>query len=119
MSRTGSPQLRKSAQKYLWNIMTVATFYALPVIQLVITYQRVLNNTGNQVNCSYIVQRIQRIILNDILGFVFLQFLVLTSRVRAVRLQPRVFQHWLWAVGIAFFDAGLQKRETAPSRSGT
>jgi dsRNA-gated channel SID-1 len=59
MSRTGSPELRKSAQKYLWNIMTVATFYALPVIQLVITYQRVLNNTGNQVKCSYFVTQIQ------------------------------------------------------------
>jgi len=64
--------------------MTVATFYALPVVQLVITYQRVLNNTGNQVNCSYFVQRIQLIIFNVFLGFVFLQFLVLASRVRVV-----------------------------------
>ncbi|XP_065347901.1 SID1 transmembrane family member 1-like [Cloeon dipterum] len=53
MSRSGSTELRRSAQKYLWNILTVATFYGLPVIQLVITYQRVLNNTGNQDLCFY------------------------------------------------------------------
>ncbi|XP_059480473.1 SID1 transmembrane family member 1-like [Neocloeon triangulifer] len=53
MSRSGSVELRRSAQKYLWNILTVATFYGLPVVQLVITYQRVLNNTGNQDLCFY------------------------------------------------------------------
>ncbi|KAF4533498.1 hypothetical protein B566_EDAN000983 [Ephemera danica] len=53
MSRSGCPNLRKGSQMYLWNLLTVATFYALPVVQLVITYQRVLNNTGNQDLCFY------------------------------------------------------------------
>uniref|UniRef100_A0A8C5QHW1 SID1 transmembrane family member 1 n=1 Tax=Leptobrachium leishanense TaxID=445787 RepID=A0A8C5QHW1_9ANUR len=38
---------------YFWNIVTIAVFYALPVIQLVITYQTVLNVTGNQDICFY------------------------------------------------------------------
>uniref|UniRef100_A0A8C9N7Z9 SID1 transmembrane family member 1 n=1 Tax=Serinus canaria TaxID=9135 RepID=A0A8C9N7Z9_SERCA len=36
-----------------WNIITIAVFYALPVIQLVITYQTVVNVTGNQDICYY------------------------------------------------------------------
>uniref|UniRef100_A0A8C1ZQZ0 SID1 transmembrane family, member 2 n=1 Tax=Cyprinus carpio TaxID=7962 RepID=A0A8C1ZQZ0_CYPCA len=38
---------------YLQNIATIAVFYALPVIQLVITYQTVVNVTGNQDICYY------------------------------------------------------------------
>uniref|UniRef100_A0A7N8XJ09 SID1 transmembrane family, member 2 n=1 Tax=Mastacembelus armatus TaxID=205130 RepID=A0A7N8XJ09_9TELE len=35
------------------NIATIAVFYALPVVQLVITYQTVVNVTGNQDICYY------------------------------------------------------------------
>ncbi|CAO2631896.1 SID1 transmembrane family member 1 [Lemmus lemmus] len=35
------------------NIITIAVFYALPVMQLVITYQTVVNVTGNQDICYY------------------------------------------------------------------
>ncbi|XP_066991155.2 SID1 transmembrane family member 1 [Anabrus simplex] len=45
--------LRKKSQLYLWNLLTVAVFYSLPVVQLVITYQLVLNQTGNQDLCYY------------------------------------------------------------------
>ena len=38
---------------YLYNVLTVALFYGLPVIQLVVTYQRVLNETGQQDLCYY------------------------------------------------------------------
>nr|CAD7571328.1 unnamed protein product [Timema californicum] len=31
--------LRKKSQLYLWNLLTVAVFYSLPVVQLVLTYQ--------------------------------------------------------------------------------
>ncbi|KAF2981627.1 hypothetical protein EK904_001089 [Melospiza melodia maxima] len=40
-------------EKANWNIITIAVFYALPVIQLVITYQTVVNVTGNQDICYY------------------------------------------------------------------
>ena len=46
----------KSSQKsfvYQWNLITIATFYGLPVIQLVVTYQNVLNQTGNEDLCYY------------------------------------------------------------------
>lgn len=36
--------------QYLWNLVTMAVFYVLPVIQLVLTHQWVLNSTGDQVN---------------------------------------------------------------------
>ncbi|XP_074040401.1 sid-1-related C isoform X2 [Leptinotarsa decemlineata] len=45
--------LKKKSYLYLYNVMTVALFYALPVVQLVITYQRVLNETGQQDLCYY------------------------------------------------------------------
>ncbi|OCT93603.1 hypothetical protein XELAEV_18011277mg [Xenopus laevis] len=43
----------KKYRIYFWNIITIAVFYALPVVQLVITYQTVLNVTGNQDICYY------------------------------------------------------------------
>lgn len=45
--------LRAKSNLYFWNLLTVAVFYALPVVQLVITYQQVLNQSGNQDLCYY------------------------------------------------------------------
>jgi hypothetical protein len=41
LARKDSRILRKKSQLYLWNLLTVAVFYSLPVVQLVITYQLV------------------------------------------------------------------------------
>lgn len=40
LSRTPIKNKRKSFN-YLWHIMSIALFYSIPVVQLVITYQRV------------------------------------------------------------------------------
>lgn len=53
LARKDSRILRQKSLLYLWNLLTVAVFYSLPVIQLVITYQLVLNQTGNQDLCYY------------------------------------------------------------------
>lgn len=53
MARKDPRILRKKSQMYLWNLLTVAVFYSLPVVQLVFTYQLVLNQTGNQDLCYY------------------------------------------------------------------
>uniref|UniRef100_A0A3B4A5G9 SID1 transmembrane family, member 2 n=1 Tax=Periophthalmus magnuspinnatus TaxID=409849 RepID=A0A3B4A5G9_9GOBI len=45
--------LSKASLTYLWNIATIAVFYALPVLQLVITYQTFANVTGKQDICYY------------------------------------------------------------------
>lgn len=45
--------LKKKSNFYLWHVLTVAVFYGLPVVQLVVTYQKVLNDTGNQDLCYY------------------------------------------------------------------
>ncbi|KAK7944728.1 hypothetical protein WMY93_000456 [Mugilogobius chulae] len=36
---------------YLWNIVTIAVFYGVPVFQLVVAYQHVVHVTGNQDIC--------------------------------------------------------------------
>lgn len=53
LARKDKRVMRKKYQIYFWNIATIAVFYALPVIQLVITYQTVVNVTGNQDICYY------------------------------------------------------------------
>ncbi|XP_057206403.1 SID1 transmembrane family member 2-like isoform X3 [Triplophysa rosa] len=53
LARKDKRILSKKYQIYFWNISTIAVFYALPVIQLVITYQTVVNVTGNQDICYY------------------------------------------------------------------
>uniref|UniRef100_A0AAR2JTP6 SID1 transmembrane family member 2 n=1 Tax=Pygocentrus nattereri TaxID=42514 RepID=A0AAR2JTP6_PYGNA len=53
LARKDKRVLNKKYQIYFWNISTIAVFYALPVIQLVITYQTVVNVTGNQDICYY------------------------------------------------------------------
>ncbi|XP_060532623.1 SID1 transmembrane family member 1-like isoform X2 [Cylas formicarius] len=45
--------LAKKSYLYLYNVLTVGLFYALPVVQLVVTYQGVLNETGQQDLCYY------------------------------------------------------------------
>ncbi|XP_013129319.1 SID1 transmembrane family member 2 isoform X2 [Oreochromis niloticus] len=53
LARKDKRVLSKKYQIYFWNIATIAVFYALPVVQLVITYQTVVNVTGNQDICYY------------------------------------------------------------------
>ncbi|XP_023929961.1 SID1 transmembrane family member 1-like [Lingula anatina] len=53
LSRKGRKVLRQKFKLYQWNLITIAIFYGLPVIQLVITYQTVLHVTGNQDLCYY------------------------------------------------------------------
>ncbi|XP_071216578.1 SID1 transmembrane family member 2-like isoform X9 [Salvelinus alpinus] len=53
LARKDKRVLSKKYQIYFWNIVTIGVFYALPVIQLVITYQTVVNVTGNQDICYY------------------------------------------------------------------
>ncbi|XP_048004148.1 SID1 transmembrane family member 1-like isoform X2 [Leguminivora glycinivorella] len=45
--------LQARSKMYLWNVLTVAVFYTLPVIQLVVTYQRLLNQSGNADLCYF------------------------------------------------------------------
>ncbi|XP_004414858.1 PREDICTED: SID1 transmembrane family member 1 isoform X2 [Odobenus rosmarus divergens] len=53
LSRKDQRIISKKYKIYFWNIVTISVFYALPVIQLVITYQKVANVTGNQDICYY------------------------------------------------------------------
>lgn len=53
LSRKNSRILAKKANLYQWNLLTIATFYGLPVVQLVLTYQNVTNTTGNLDICYF------------------------------------------------------------------
>jgi hypothetical protein len=44
---------RRRSYNYLWHILSIAIFYSIPVVQLVTTYQRVVNRTGDQDMCYY------------------------------------------------------------------
>ncbi|KZC10355.1 SID1 transmembrane family member 1 [Dufourea novaeangliae] len=53
LARKDPKILRHKSRLYLYYLATVAVFYTLPVVQLVITYQHVLHVTGNQDMCYY------------------------------------------------------------------
>ncbi|XP_044738030.1 SID1 transmembrane family member 1-like [Chrysoperla carnea] len=53
LARKNPKILTKKSNLYLWNVLTIAIFYGMPVIQLVIRYQRALIETGNQDLCYY------------------------------------------------------------------
>ncbi|CAL1544636.1 unnamed protein product [Lymnaea stagnalis] len=53
LARKNNKKLSKTYKLYYWNLVTISIFYGLPVVQLVITYQRVLTATGNQDICYY------------------------------------------------------------------
>ena len=40
-------------RRYCWYLFTISIFYALPAFQLILTYQQLLNTTGNQDICYY------------------------------------------------------------------
>lgn len=53
LARKDPRVLTRKSYLYLYNVLTVAVFYGLPVVQLVWTYQKVLNKTGQQDLCYY------------------------------------------------------------------
>ena len=48
-----SNTLARKSNLYYWNLATIAIFYGLPVVQLMVTYQEMTNSTGNQDLCFY------------------------------------------------------------------
>uniref|UniRef100_A0A8C7I6G5 SID1 transmembrane family member 2 n=1 Tax=Oncorhynchus kisutch TaxID=8019 RepID=A0A8C7I6G5_ONCKI len=55
LARKDKRVLSKKYQIYFWNIATIGVFYALPVIQLVITYQTVLAFNNILSNLGYVM----------------------------------------------------------------
>ncbi|KAF6385496.1 SID1 transmembrane family member 1 [Rhinolophus ferrumequinum] len=99
LSRKDRRIISKKYKIYFWNIITIAVFYALPVIQLVITYQTVVNVTGNQDICYYnflcahplgVLSAFNNILSN--LGHVLLGFLFLLIVLRRDILHRRALE---------------------------
>ncbi len=53
LARKSPEVLDKKYNLYKWNLLTVAVFYGLPVVQLVLTYQDVTSATGDLDRCYY------------------------------------------------------------------
>lgn len=53
LARKHPKVLIRKTYLYLYNVITVAVFYGLPVVQLVFIYQYVVNETGQQDLCYY------------------------------------------------------------------
>ncbi|XP_063545652.1 SID1 transmembrane family member 1-like [Cydia strobilella] len=47
------PTYARRSDRYFWSALTVAVVYALPVVQLLFMYQRMVFQTGNQDLCYY------------------------------------------------------------------
>ncbi|XP_073929258.1 SID1 transmembrane family member 1 isoform X2 [Castor canadensis] len=99
LSRKDRRIVSKKYKIYFWNIITIAVFYALPVVQLVITYQTVVNVTGNQDICYYnflcahplgVLSAFNNILSN--LGHVLLGFLFLLIVLRRDVLHRRALE---------------------------
>ncbi|XP_048488018.1 SID1 transmembrane family member 1 [Plutella xylostella] len=117
--------LSARSQMYLWNVLTVAVFYTLPVIQLVITYQRLLNQSGNQDLCYFnFLCAHPLLVLSDfnhvysnigyiLLGLLFLAVVWMRHRQHeAMSLSEKelgIPQHFglLYAMGVALVSEGL------------
>ncbi|VEN33856.1 unnamed protein product [Callosobruchus maculatus] len=46
-------RIKKRSYNYLSHTLSIAIFYSIPVVQLVVTYQRIVNITGNEDMCYY------------------------------------------------------------------
>lgn len=116
--------LKRKSYLYLYNVLTVAVFYGLPVVQLVITYQRVLNETGEQDLCYYnflcahplgVVSDFNHVFSNS--GYVFLGILFLWITYRRAILhadldfdrQFGIPQHYglFYSMGVALIMEGV------------
>ncbi|KOB70081.1 Sid 2 [Operophtera brumata] len=109
---------RARSKLYLWNVLTVAVFYTLPVIQLVVTYQRLLNQSGNQDLCYFnFLCAHPLLVLSDFnhvysnLGYILLGFLFLCRvwRRHAAHRAKGDAEHFglLYAMGVALVSEGL------------
>ncbi|MGH0186509.1 UNVERIFIED_CONTAM: hypothetical protein FKN15_022604 [Acipenser sinensis] len=112
LSRKDSKIVSKKYKIYFWNITTISVFYALPVIQLVITYQTVVNVTGNQDICYYnflcahplgVLSAFNNILSN--VGYILLGFLFLLIVLRRNVLHKRALE----AKDIYAMDYGIPK----------
>ncbi|XP_022917661.2 SID1 transmembrane family member 1-like [Onthophagus taurus] len=48
-----SSRIQKRANNYFWHITNIGIFYGIPVVQLMVTYQRTVNNTGDLDLCYH------------------------------------------------------------------
>ena len=53
LARKSHRVMSRKLTLYHWNLWTIAIFYSLPVVQLMVTYQKVTNSTGDQDLCYY------------------------------------------------------------------
>nr|SVE82072.1 EOG090X0A5X [Daphnia magna] len=111
LSHKGSRFHGQKSQRYMWHLLIVSIFYALPVLQLVIIYQKIVNDTGDQDLCYF--NFLCSHPLGDLtdfnhvysnIGYVLLGFLFIinTARRDVRRRQPQANHDLLENVNITF-----------------
>ncbi|KAL3317412.1 SID1 transmembrane member 2 [Cichlidogyrus casuarinus] len=97
LSRKRYSTLNRKYLLYFWYLIIISIFYGLPVMQLVMTYQKAIHDTGNEDICYYNFEcanplgfftAFNNIISN--IGYVMLGILFLIITVRRDILQKRV-----------------------------
>ncbi|PAA90155.1 hypothetical protein BOX15_Mlig033109g1, partial [Macrostomum lignano] len=128
LSRKPPSRLRKKYKLYYWYLIIISIFYCLPVIQLVLTYQKVLNTSGDEDMCYYnfdcahtlgVISSFNNVFSNISYVLLGLLFLLLCWRrdllhQNLVRRDPRASQYGIphhyglyYAVGIALIMEGV------------
>eukprot|EP00058_Branchiostoma_floridae_P013706 XP_002599194.1 hypothetical protein BRAFLDRAFT_64452 [Branchiostoma floridae] len=96
LARKEDKRLSKKFRLYNRNLITIAVFYALPVMQLVFTYQVMMNRTGDQDLCYYnflcihpygVLSAFNNVWSN--IGFVMLGFLLMLLVYRRDRMHKK------------------------------
>eukprot|EP00057_Strongylocentrotus_purpuratus_P023652 XP_011678126.1 PREDICTED: SID1 transmembrane family member 2-like [Strongylocentrotus purpuratus] len=114
-------KMEKKYNTYVWDIVTVSVFYALPVVQLVVTYQVVTNVTGNQDSCYYnflcakpyswfsAYNNVYSNVGYVVLGFVFLVLVGIKHYNRVHNNELGIHKHYslLYALGFALIMEGV------------
>ncbi|CAH0555524.1 unnamed protein product [Brassicogethes aeneus] len=112
---------KRRSFNYLWHICSIALFYSIPVVQLVVTYQRVANKTGNQDMCYYnFMCAHPKFGFSDFnhiysnVGYVFMGIVFILSSIHRqmkvpLRLQIGIPVHYglFYAMGMALIIEGL------------
>lgn len=129
LARKKQKKLSKKSSLYSRNILVIAIFYGIPVVQLVYTYQKVLHETGNQDICYYnflcahpfkVFSDFNHVFSNSgyvLLGILFF-FLVWRRDImhkKAMKINPRLDKYFgiprhnglYYAMGIALIMEGI------------
>ncbi|KAF5273976.1 hypothetical protein FQA39_LY01092 [Lamprigera yunnana] len=121
LAKKNPRHFEKKSYTFLWHVISIAIFYGIPVVQLVITYQRLVNISGNLDYCYYNflcahpafeISDFNHIYSNIGYGFMGMLFLFVTSYRHRFLIYKRghgIPKHYglFYAMGVALIMEGV------------